>query len=62
MLVSKNLHVTVLWNSIVFPDICTCRIFLRRVGGGYIFIHRMLIEHFVEMDEERIKSLTQEIN
>ena len=24
-------------------------IFLRRVGGGYIFVHRLLMEHFAEM-------------
>jgi hypothetical protein len=24
-------------------------IFLRRVGGGYIFIHHLLMEHFAEM-------------
>ena len=32
------------------------------MSGGYIFIHRMLMEHFAEMEEERIKSLTQEIS
>jgi eukaryotic-like serine/threonine-protein kinase len=26
------------------------RIFLQRVGGGYIFIHRLLLEHFAEMN------------
>jgi hypothetical protein len=25
----------------------TARIFLRKVGGGYIFVHRMLLEYFV---------------
>jgi hypothetical protein len=24
-------------------------IFLRRVGGGYIFVHRLLMEHVAEM-------------
>ncbi|OGO36601.1 MAG: hypothetical protein A2W35_16395 [Chloroflexi bacterium RBG_16_57_11] len=48
------------WNIVAFLDYCTDRIFLRRVGGGYIFIHRMLMEHFAEMDEERIKALAQE--
>jgi hypothetical protein len=24
-------------------------IFLRRVGSGYIFVHRLLMEHFAEM-------------
>jgi hypothetical protein len=29
--------------------------FLRRVGGGYIFIHRMLMEHFAAMAPESEK-------
>lgn len=32
-----------------------CLIFLRRVGGGYIFIHRLLMEHFAEMYVETPK-------
>jgi hypothetical protein len=27
--------------------------FLQKVGGGYIFIHRMLMEHFAQMELER---------
>jgi energy-coupling factor transporter ATP-binding protein EcfA2 len=38
------------WKLNDFLEYCTERIFLRRVGGGYIFIHRMLMEHFAEMD------------
>ena len=40
------------WDIISFLDFCTNCIFLRRVGGGYIFIHRMLMEHFAAMAEE----------
>ena len=32
-----------------FLDFCVDRIFLRKVGGGYIFIHRYLLEYFAEM-------------
>ena len=32
-----------------FLDYCVDLIFLRRVGGGYIFVHRLLMEHFAEM-------------
>ena len=28
------------------------RLFLRKVGGGYMFIHRYLLEHFAAMGEE----------
>ncbi|MFO7144183.1 signal transduction protein [Arthrospira sp. PCC 8006] len=34
------------WNYAKFLDHATERIFLQKIGGGYIFIHRMLLEHF----------------
>jgi hypothetical protein len=36
------------WNYIRFLDYAAERILLRKVGGGYAFIHRMLLEHFAE--------------
>jgi hypothetical protein len=40
-----------------FLEYCSKLVFLRRVGGGYIFIHRMLLEHLAAMwegeDKER---------
>lgn len=33
-----------------FLDYATDRILLRKVGGGYIFIHRLLLEYFASMD------------
>ncbi len=47
------------WNYIRFLDYCADRIFLRKVGGGYIFVHRLLMEHFASLTEEDIKRLTQ---
>ena len=38
------------WNYVRFLDFATDRIFLRKVGGGYIFIHRMLMEYFVSLE------------
>jgi NACHT domain len=38
-------------STIHFLDFATERIFLRRVGGGYIFVHRLLQEHFVMLEE-----------
>jgi hypothetical protein len=32
-----------------FLDHCARLILLKKVGGGYIFIHRMLLEYFAEM-------------
>lgn len=36
-----------------FLDYAVDRIFLQKVGGGYRFIHRMLLEHFADMYEEK---------
>lgn len=32
-----------------FLDHCVERVFLQKVGGGYIFIHRLLLEYFAEL-------------
>jgi DNA polymerase III delta prime subunit len=37
------------WNYAHFLDYAVDRIFLQKVGGGYIFIHRLLMEHFAAM-------------
>jgi hypothetical protein len=37
------------WSYVRFLDYCAERIFLRRVGGGYMFVHRLLMEHFANM-------------
>ena len=44
------------WNLVNFLDYCSERIFLRRVGGGYIFIHRTLLEHFAEIPSPPLKN------
>jgi hypothetical protein len=36
-----------------FLDYAVDRIFLQKVGGGYRFIHRLLLEHFAEMGETK---------
>jgi adenylate kinase family enzyme len=38
------------WNYASFLDYATERLFLQKVGGGYIFVHRMLLEHFARME------------
>lgn len=40
-----------------FLNHCVDLIFLRRVGGGYIFVHRLLMEHFAEMYMETPTSM-----
>jgi hypothetical protein len=43
----------VLWHNnfaplhyVHFLDYAAARIFLRKVGGGYVFVHRSLLEYF----------------
>ncbi|MGH8904701.1 MAG: hypothetical protein ACRDYA_24225 [Egibacteraceae bacterium] len=37
------------WRYIHFLEYATERLFLRRIGGGYIFVHRLLLEHFASL-------------
>jgi hypothetical protein len=36
------------WNYTRFLDYATERIFLQKLGGGYIFIHRLVLEHLLD--------------
>jgi len=40
------------WNYPHFLDHAAERILLRKVGGGYIFVHRLLLEYFASLGEE----------
>lgn len=44
------------WNYAHFLDYAVERIFLQKVGGGYIFIHRLLLEHFAQMEPTKVQS------
>jgi hypothetical protein len=37
------------WNYAAFLNYATSLFLLRRVGGGYVFVHRLLLEHFAEL-------------
>ncbi|MBV7334629.1 hypothetical protein KFU94_41610 [Chloroflexi bacterium TSY] len=49
------------WNYSRFLDYCHDRILLQKVGGGYIFIHRMLMDHFANMTDEDIERIVSSI-
>jgi hypothetical protein len=40
-------------NLVRFLDHAISRILLRKVGGGYIFVHRMLLEYFASLESEQ---------
>jgi hypothetical protein len=43
-------------NLIKFLDQCAKLIFLKKVGRGYIFIHRMLLDYFADLPSEPTKA------
>ncbi|MEL7071698.1 MAG: NACHT domain-containing protein [Cyanobacteria bacterium J06581_3] len=47
------------WNYARFLDYATERLFLQKVGGGYIFVHRMLLEHFAQMEFKPVRKEKQ---
>jgi transcriptional regulator with XRE-family HTH domain/GTPase SAR1 family protein len=42
------------WHAQVFLTDATARILVRRVGGGYSFIHRLLLEYFAHLDDGNV--------
>jgi MFS family permease/energy-coupling factor transporter ATP-binding protein EcfA2 len=38
------------WDYAQFLDYASDRIFLQKVGGGYVFIHRLMLEHFAQIE------------
>jgi hypothetical protein len=44
-----------------FLDAMSERLLLRRIGGGYIFIHRTLMEHFASLSEDELDVLAARI-
>jgi eukaryotic-like serine/threonine-protein kinase len=46
---------------IPFLDAMVDRLLLRRIGGGYIFIHRTLMDHFSSLSEEELDTMVMEI-
>ncbi|WP_051319756.1 MULTISPECIES: NACHT domain-containing protein [Planktothrix] len=50
------------WNYARFLDYATELIFLQKVGGGYIFIHRMLLEHFAQVEPEQVPESSVQVS
>jgi hypothetical protein len=48
------------WHYVAFLDYAAERLFLRKVGGGYIFIHRLLQEYFASLYKESGDDANQE--
>ena len=50
------------WNYVKFLDHAADRVLLRKVGGGYMFIHRMLLEWFAARYVEPGKTPKKELS
>jgi hypothetical protein len=48
LILSCNGHIP--WNLAHFLDYAAERIFLRKVGGGYILVHRLLLDYFAALE------------
>ena len=48
------------WNYAAFLDYAVEKTFLRRVGGGYVFLHRLLLEYFAELSNIQSKANDQD--
>jgi eukaryotic-like serine/threonine-protein kinase len=44
------------FNFVKFLDQCARLILLKKVGGGYIFIHRMLLDYFAEITPQSTRA------
>jgi hypothetical protein len=40
------------WNYAKFLDFASDRLLMKKVGGGYVFFHRMLLEHFAALNPQ----------
>ena len=40
------------WNVVVFLNEAAKRLLLRKVGGGYIFVHRLLLDYFASLEKK----------
>lgn len=47
--VALTLNRIIPWDYVAFLDYAVDRLFLQKVGGGYIFMHRLLREHFADL-------------
>ena len=41
------------WRFVRFLDLAADRVFLHKVGGGYIYIHRMMLDYFAALHSRR---------
>jgi MFS family permease len=45
------------WNYAKFLDFASDRLLMKKIGGGYVFYHRMLLEHFAQMWQNKLEKV-----
>ena len=58
-ILTKYTHIP--FNYARFLDYAALRLLLRKVGGGYIFIHRMVLEHIAALTDADIARITADL-
>jgi hypothetical protein len=46
------------WRYVEFLDEATDRLLLRKVGGGYVFVHRLLLDYFADLQKGEVAEMT----
>jgi hypothetical protein len=46
------------WRYVEFLDEATDRLLLRKVGGGYVFVHRLLLDYFADLQAGEATEIT----
>jgi hypothetical protein len=46
------------WRYVEFLDEATDRLLLRKVGGGYVFVHRLLLDYFADLQQDNASEMT----
>jgi hypothetical protein len=52
---------SITFNYVRFLDYAAALIFLRKVGGGYIFVHRLVMEHFAGLSDADIQRIVSAV-
>jgi hypothetical protein len=46
------------WNVVAFLDEATTQLLLRKVGGGYLFMHRLLLDFYCMREDSSLVGRT----
>jgi hypothetical protein len=50
------------WKYVRFLDEASDRLLLRKVGGGYVFVHRLLLDYFADLNTNGAMGTAQQVS